>query len=209
MIVVVLSVLIGAEVYSRKFFEKEYNIPYRHPSRILQAIYPVLKRIEKKKPSRDDNFFNILILGSSVLEREWGEVEKCLSEQIALSGHKNVRIFNFSTSGLISLDSLHQYRAVEAFNFDLVLFYPSGVEAKVDNVPPELFREDYSHFSDTEIKSYLITHHGKARFSLCYGLRAYAMHMRRQRNTKNYVPARIPRKKMGSFWDQYAQPCPL
>lgn len=192
-VVALVFATLMAEVLSRKYWQKIASIRFRDPARIYQAFYPELEQVEKKRPVRGDGFFNILMLGGSSLTGGWSAVEKCLAEQLFLFGARNIRIFNLSVDGHTSLDSLHKYAALEGFSFDLVIYYPGGAEVKVNNVPPELFREDYGHFADNELKNYLITHHGKARFSLVYGLRAYLLRLRRKRQDDNYVPLRRPR----------------
>jgi hypothetical protein len=188
-----------AELLSRQYWQNKIGIPFCNPSRIYEAFYPELEKVERKRPSRGDGFFNILVLGGSALTRDWGAVENRLAEQICMSGAKNIRIFNLSVGGHTSLDIFYEYTAVKGFSFDLVLFYPGGAEVKVNNVPPPLFRKDYGHFSNNELRNYLIRYHDKAKFSLVYGLRAYILLLRRRRHDNNYVPYRIPRESWTHF----------
>jgi hypothetical protein len=91
-------------------------------------------------------------------------VEQSLLEQLAFTGHRNVRVFNLSMPALTSRDGWLQYAA------------------RANNAPPEIFREDYSHYSWYEIVNMLSAYHHRAHFALPYtvrylGLRARQMMM--------------------------------
>lgn len=193
------AAIIVAEILSRLYWKSNIYLSMRRPSEILYSFYPGLKQIHKAKPSSNDTFFNILILGASALGRQHGEVEKYLSERLVQCGHANVRIFNLSTPGHTSRDSLRKYVALAPFYFDLVLLYPGGADTKVNNAPPEIYKDDYSHFAKNEIIDFLAYYHGRAFVSLPYTLYALILTLRYRLNKKKYVPFDKPRNHWVSY----------
>src|SRR5262245_26061068 len=86
-----LSMLLSiasAEVSARAFWYLRFGVPFLEPGRILYALYPELQKIDMEKPSRGDEFHDILFLGGSVLNPGWGQVAQILSEELAYEGHR-------------------------------------------------------------------------------------------------------------------------
>lgn len=155
-----------AEVTARVFWRISYDVLFRDPGRILYAYYPDLKKIDRKNPDLDDEFYDILLLGGSVLSREWGQIEQCLSEQLAFNTKRKVRIFNLSKPAHTSRDNRLKYSALGAARFEMVVLYHGINEVRANNVPPELFREDYTHFYWYKIVNTLASYHEKTSFAL-------------------------------------------
>ena len=61
-----------------------------------------------------------------------------------------------------------EYEALGNEHFDLVLVYDGINEARANNVPPDLFRDDYGHYGWYEVVNALARHQGRARFALPY-----------------------------------------
>jgi len=113
--------VVGAEAAARIFWRLCYGIPIGHPDRILYAYYPALREVDKMRPAHGDQFYDILFLGGSVLDSEWGQVEQSLREQLAYAGQRNVRIFNLARPAHTSRDSWLKYAALSEARFDLGL----------------------------------------------------------------------------------------
>jgi hypothetical protein len=131
------------ELLARAFWQ-QHGVPFSEPGRILYAYYPELQDVDTARPGprHDDKFYDILFLGGSALNRQWGAVEQVLLEQLFRYGHRNVRIFNLAMPAHTSRDSWLKYAALRKARFELVLFYHGINETRANNVPPELFRED-------------------------------------------------------------------
>jgi hypothetical protein len=194
----VLLCAVAAEVAARAFW-RQFGVPFRDPARILYAYYPELREVEKIRPSHDDKFYDILFLGGSVLNSGWGEVELALYEQLALNGRRNVRIFNLAMMAHTSRDSWLKYAALNDARFDLVIFYHGINDTRANNAPPEIFREDYAHYSWYEVVNALAPYHGKALFALPYTLRYVVIRARQVLRANQYVPTHEPREE----WLQY------
>jgi hypothetical protein len=186
--------VVSAEVGARAFWRLRSGVPFRDPSRILYAYYPELQRIDTERPAHDDKFYDILFLGASTLHKNYGQVEQALLEQLAYNGHPNVRIFNLAMPAHTSRDSWLQYAALGAARFELVVFYHGINEARVNNAPPEIFREDYAHYSWYKTVNTLAPYHGTASFALPYTLRYLAVGMQYALTKDCYVPTHSPPK---------------
>lgn len=184
----------SAEVAARAFWSLRADVPFAHPDRILYAFYPGLRRIDTKGPRRGDGFYNILLLDGSALHGDYGEVEQALREQLAYAGHRNVRVFNLADRAHTSRDSRLKYAAVGEARFDLVLVYDGINDTRANNAPPEIFREDYAHYSWYETVNALAPYHGSASFALPYTLHYLRIHIRQALRADRYVPTEAPRE---------------
>jgi len=189
-----LLCVVCAEVAARAFWRLRYGVPLRHPDRLLYAFYPELEQVDRARPTHGDAFYDILFLGASTLHKDWGQVEQSLREQLAYHGYRNVRIFNLAQSSQTSRDSWLKYAALDEARFELVVFYDGINEARANNVPPEQFREDYTHYSWYKMVNTLAPYHGTASFALPYTLRYLAIGMQYVLTRHRYVPTNYPRK---------------
>lgn len=183
----------AAEVAARAFWRLFYGVPLRHPGRILYAYYPELNRVDAGQPTRGDEYYDILLLGGSTLHKDSGSVQRVLWEQLVYNGLRKVRIFNLAMPAHTSRDSWLKYAALGKARFDLVIVYDGLNEARANNVPPELFQEDYGHYSWYEIVNALAPYHGTASFALPYTLRYLVIRIHQTLMSDRYVPTDRPR----------------
>jgi hypothetical protein len=186
--------LILAEISTRRYWKKKHKISFSDPSRWLYALYPELRSVRKGQPSRSDPFYNILILGTSTLTDEWGAVGSYLSEQLAERGYREARVFNLSGNGRTSRDHRIRYAALGGYHFDLVVVYTACSEAKVNNTPPAVFKEDYSHMPRLAAANQIARYQRKTLFGLVYTLRALVLQLRIKLNRDSFIPAFKPRE---------------
>ena len=186
--------VVSAEVSARAFWRLRYGVPFRNPGCILYAYYPELRRVDAARPARGKKF-DILFLGGSALHKDWGQVEQSLLEQLAYNGHRNIRIFNLAAPGHTSRDSWLKYSALGAARFDLVLFYQGINDARANNAPPEVFREDYAHYAWYETVNALASYHRTSWFALPYTLDMLRIRMRQILTKDRYDSGRGPRKE--------------
>ncbi|MHC4473366.1 MAG: hypothetical protein ACYTDY_13905 [Planctomycetota bacterium] len=179
---------------ARAYWRICHGVPFFKPSRILHSYYPELQRVETERPSRDDGFYDILLLGGSALHREWSSIEQGLEEQLARNGRRNVRVFNLAMPAHTSRDSWLKYAALDEARFELVVFYHGINEARANNAPPELFREDYAHYFWYEAVNTLAPYHGEASFALSYTLRYIVIRARYVLQSDRYILTHHPRQ---------------
>ena len=135
------------EVFSRAYWVFAADVPFFHPKEIFYTFYPGLKEISQEVITREDEYFDILLLGGSVLYEEDGDVEQILLEKLTYATKQKIRIFNLSVRAHTSLDSYLKYQHLQGQFFDLVIFYHGVNDLRANNIPPDLYRDDYSHFS--------------------------------------------------------------
>ncbi len=193
----VLGALVWAaclELIARGYWTLHGDVPLLAPDRILQAIYPELRSLDAAPPTAGDASLDILLLGGSTLHEAWGQVEVELREQLARAGHRDVRTFNLAQPAHTSRDSRLKYEALPDARFDYVVFCHGINEARANNVPPELFRDDYSHFAWYETANALASHHGRSRLALPYTVRLAVLRTRQALYPQRYVPEDRPRR---------------
>lgn len=188
------------EVAARGFWSLRHGIPVGSPGRILHAWYPELERVARKQPSRQDGFYDVLLLGGSALNGEWGSVEQALAERLAFAGRRNVRVFNLAMAGHTTRDSRLKYAALRRARFELVVVYHGINDTRANNVPPELFRDDYSHYTWYETVNAMARYSGRTRFALPYTLRFLRLTLRQRSAPGRYLPPEAPRED----WLPYA-----
>jgi hypothetical protein len=188
----VVLCLASLELAARLFW-RLHGVPFAHPERVLQAYYPGLAKIDQRNPKWAAARSHVLLLGGSTLHPRWGTIQAELREQLAFAGYRDVRIFNLAAAGLTSRDSRLEYQAIGDEHFDLVLVYDGMNEARANNVPPDLFRDDYGHYGWYEIVNALSRHQGRARFALPYTLEYLGLRLRQLVLASHYVSRNGPR----------------
>ncbi|MBZ0217185.1 MAG: hypothetical protein K8F25_11565 [Fimbriimonadaceae bacterium] len=93
-----------------------------------------------------DGFYDVLILGGSVVSKDFGNIGTYLKSELDKTG-KNTRIWNGAEAAHTSRDSWEKYRNLKDKNFDLVIIYHAVNESRFNNVPSDSFKNDYSHVS--------------------------------------------------------------
>ncbi|MFN8854426.1 MAG: hypothetical protein ACK50P_02615 [Planctomycetaceae bacterium] len=165
-IVVTVVTLVAGELGSRAFWYLRGGVPLTDPGRVLWSIYPGLRKVDKHHPTNTDQTYDVLLLGASTLNPEFGPIELMLQERLTRELKRRVRTFNIAEAGHMSRDSLLKYQAVGADRFDLVVVYDNINETRANNCPPEIFQSDYSHFGWYLTANALAPYHGRARWGL-------------------------------------------
>lgn len=124
------------ELGGRLHVSRQLRLPFFHDGE--QRFYPVLYRGLR---GYDPHARGVLLLGGSVLQyippRTWATyLPGCRVYSVAFKGHT-------------SLDSLYKYEYLlrQGYHFDHVVFYHGINEVRTNNVPPELFADDYTHYA--------------------------------------------------------------
>lgn len=126
-----------------------YGYPFFQPSDyIYKGFYKELEPIAQADIQRDDSTKKILILGGSVVSSPWSHMEDRLDTilQKNYPGGGKFAIYNAALAGHTSLDNRIKYDLLDQQRFDLVLYYEAINETRANNIPPDKFRADYSHF---------------------------------------------------------------
>ena len=141
-----LFIVVLLEISSRLYWSIGDGVSFLVPD-LFHAFYPEMKKIEAAPGAVDDNTFDVLILGGSVVYSRWADIDNRLGKELHHRTKRNVRIYNASKPGHTTRDSMLKYQRLGTRSFDLVLVYHGINEARANNCPPEMFRGDYSHYA--------------------------------------------------------------
>ena len=118
----------------------------KSPARMHAPLYPRLAWVEQQWVGEDD-LYDVLILGGSVVSDGFGSVGAQLAEELTARHGVRVRVHNVGARAHTSRDSLLKYRRLWRQKFDLVIVYHGINEVRTNNCPPEMFRADYTHYA--------------------------------------------------------------
>ena len=114
--------------------------PRFEPRKVIYLFYPELKIVDRK----ESGTFDILLLGSSVLNRDFGDIEDILFQEFLKK--KYVKIYNLSVRAHTLLDAYYKYQFLLDRKFNLVILYEGINEVRANNCPDVCFKDDYSHY---------------------------------------------------------------
>ena len=135
------------EIGSRAILKVKIGLPFFTPEKLLtDVVYPELGHIKSNyKPGKE--YFNILLLGGSVINHKWSDLENSLEKNVQGYTNQKVNVYNLSMPGHNSLDNLVKYELLGDYSFDAVVYYESINETRVNNIDSIYFKDDYSHIS--------------------------------------------------------------
>jgi hypothetical protein len=139
--------LVGGELACRVFWMLDRKAPLLARKSMRYAYYPQLRAtgVEDAAATRPEGSYDILILGGSTISEGYGPIGLQLQEDLARRLGKPVRRFNLAFAGHNSRDSMIKYRWLADQHFDLVVVYDGINDTRMNNAPPGMYREDYSH----------------------------------------------------------------
>jgi len=125
------------EIGSRALYARDEKLPFFFGPEYL--VYPPLYHAMR---DYDPAARNVLVLGGSVMNGagRGGKLEATLGPPW--------RVYNLAQNAQCSLDSLTKYRwlSEHGYRFDYVLLYEAINETRLNNVPSNVFKPDYSHY---------------------------------------------------------------
>lgn len=134
---------------SKLFWKLRAGVPLDETADIWDFFYPELRLsgVHATHPRHNDDRFDVLLLGGSVLESDWGSVAERLEEKLRADVGERFRVYNLSHSAHTSRDSLLKYSQLADGQFELVIVYDGINDVRLNCCPRELFRDDYRHFA--------------------------------------------------------------
>ncbi len=138
-------------------FAQGFFSPY---AGLLTKRYPELIPIFSQNPDRENNVKKILILGGSVVSTNWSQLEQRLDTMLLphFPPGTRIRVMNAAAPANTSLDNLIKYKALQGYHFDLVIFYEAINETRFNNIPHNLFKNDYTHVRWYQGLSLILAH---------------------------------------------------
>lgn len=135
------------ELAARVYWMMAKHVPPTRPDLIWRSFFPELNltKIDEVAPYHGDDTFDVLLLGASVLNWEFGDIAERLQAGLEKKLGRKVRVINFASPGRITVDSREKYEHFADKRFDLVVVYHAINDIKLNNTPPGRFKADYSH----------------------------------------------------------------
>ena len=190
---VVIFILIPCELSSRAYFAIRGNTSFWWPD--LQSVfYRELQDsgVLDAPLTQGSGYFDVLLLGGSVLAPDFGKIDEFLSLRLEQDLGQPVRIYNLARAAHSSRDSLNKYLRLSEKRFDLVLFYHAINESRMNNVPPDMFRDDYTHASWYARIDALKRHPETPAITLFYALHYLWIKFGEKTGLIPYLPKHIP-----------------
>ena len=138
-----------AWVATKLYWNLTAAVPLTQLPTVWDHYFPQIRRsgLADRRTTRDDDRFDLLLLGGSVLEPAWGTIEAEIQQRLERLAPGRARIYNLAEAGFTSRDSRVQYEHLSLDRFDLVLIYEGINDVRMNCCPPEEFQDDYSHVS--------------------------------------------------------------
>jgi len=147
-IIMLVGVLLMLEAVSRLYLCRFDDRAWLHPERIIYHFYPEMKSLAwERQQESSDNAVEVLLLGGSVLNVEWGSIDALIAERLTWELRRPVRVHNLTAPAHTTRDSLLKYKRIGDDPFDLVVVYHGINEMRTNNAPSDVFRDDYGHYS--------------------------------------------------------------
>lgn len=198
-----LLLALVVEVAARAYWFTRFGIGPLDTRAPATAFYPELLPILASQPSSRDPIIDVLLLGASVLSEDFGSVPQALREELALATRREVRVWSPGQKAQGALDSLYQYRGLAGVGFDAVVIYHGLNELRANNVPPELFHSDFSHYAYYETLRDVLGDGRLWPFAAPYTLEYWLRARREASAARAGHPIRVPRHDPRASWTAY------
>ena len=152
----ILLLVIFLEIGSRLFLSYRREASFGEPKSVALFYYPEMKTTEKVNDFIEE--WDILLLGASVLNPAWGNVEEEIESVLKKSISIPFRIHNLGIPAHTSRDSLIKYNLLQGKRFDKIFVYHGINEIRMNNYPSKRYKSDYSHIHWYRAVNPLINH---------------------------------------------------
>lgn len=128
------------------YWKTAFDVPFTEtPNKlhVLKHYFPKLatSAVLDTPITRDDGYFDVLLLGASVLEAEG----RLLEEKLRAEVNDRLRVFNVARSAHTSRDSYLKFKHLADKQFDLIIIYHGINDARMNCCRPLQFKDDYTH----------------------------------------------------------------
>lgn len=198
----IILLILPLEISSRIYWMTKNDLSFFTPE-AMYLFYPALKPVHEAKITTDDDYYDILLLGGSVLydAGNWNKALPLLQEQLKPLTNLPLRIHNVARPSHSSRDSLFKYRFLNDKHFDLIIIYHAINEVRANNCPPNIFQTDYSHYSWYRKLNFFSHYHYFKFFTLPYTFFSLATDIQEKSGLIHFVPTDIPNEN----WVEYGK----
>jgi hypothetical protein len=189
------------ELGSRTYWWAVGHGPFLGTAKALAyaALFPEVHAIEAVDVRQDDDFFDVLLLGGSVLTPEYGDVPRALHEALTYALKRPVRVHTAAAGAQTSRDSYLKYAWLSGKRFDAVVVYHAINETRANNCPPAVFEPDYSHYAWYRFLNDLERHPSLRASTALLSLDLARIHLLGALGALQLVPTHQPRPEWLSY----------
>ncbi len=148
--------LIFFEFSSRLYLSLRRDADFSNPSTTTLFYYRELNSTYNRELEQDK--WNVLLLGGSVLNPAWGEVKKNIHSLFSNTQNIPIRIHSLGMPSHTTRDSLIKYKLLDGMRFDKVLIYHGINDTRMNNYHFSRYKHDYSHVHWYRIVNPLMSH---------------------------------------------------
>lgn len=202
-----LYVLILSEIASRAYWSiknRDRQMPlFPAWSDWVDRFYEEIRDsgVRDAQPRADDEYFDVLFLGGSALDRVYDSLadgkagNTALQDRLGQIVARPVRVYNLAHPGMTTRDSFLKYQmlADEGLHFDLVVIYHGINDTRMNNIAADKFRDDYTHSGFYQQFKRLQDHKPLLSFfTLPYTIEYTAVHIMSSKKIGAYLPKHRP-----------------
>ena len=131
----------------RLYWKVKFGVPVTTSATVWDFYFPEIRTagVLEADIHSGDQYIDVLMLGASTIEANWGNIEKLLYETLRTEFGDKVRVFNLAVVAHTSRDSALKATYLADKAFDVVLVYDGINDSRMNNCPDEFFRADYTH----------------------------------------------------------------
>lgn len=166
----------------------------------------VTSGIREARVGPGDGYYDILLLGGSVLDRvhhSLAEKTQQFQQDFGKAVGQPVRVWNLSSPGMTTRDSAIKYRILSEWGkrFDLAVVYHGINDVRMNNCPPEVFKDDYTHGAFYEQFRRMERSWWLPVFTLPYTVEYTLVHLLDSKTLDFGIF--VPRHRLKPEWEQY------
>jgi lysophospholipase L1-like esterase len=199
----VVYLVVVLELGARAFWWLAHDVPFlSDPDDWIAVVYPGFRGTGPggAELGARDAALDVLLLGGSVLHdlaRDHGEE---LRASLVEATGRSVRLHDFARAAHTSRDSLLKSRLLTHAPLDLVVVYHGINDARMNNAPPGMFRDDYGHAQwYAKVEALLAAAPQLPLLALPTTIRFMAINLLKQDVFGRYVPRHAPNRA----WTRY------
>jgi len=159
LLIILVFILLVLEAGLRLALTVSTGGSFVRPGNLIYRYYPELMPVQAANISNSDSTLDVLILSCSVLHKEWADIVTEMTKCIKLpAGYRQIKIYNASGIGHGSRDNRVKYDLLKDKQFDVIIYYDAINDSRLNNCPPEVFKDDYSHYLWYDEINHIVSH---------------------------------------------------
>jgi len=124
---------------------------------IPRDVTYMIKNYQPRKEEKS-SVFKVLLFSGSALHSVFSDFDLILEKRLTEILNNEARVYNLSQPSHTSKDTEIKMSLLDLSDIDLILVYHGGNDFRANNIPDDVFRMDYSHYTWYEDINCLLAH---------------------------------------------------